>query len=265
MREFISKRFKNMNRLYHYTSYKAACEIIKSKKFLFSKRYGLNDLIEGHKITTRMAFFEDVGFDMSKEYIPELEMMRYQQISFSQDKTAGDMVYEGFNLHSMWGLYADRGNGVCLVFDKDKLKLGARDYGRDVQYEDWIMPDYDFHNTSKDGVRSEVWQRKDELFFYKRKEWEREQEFRIIRRAKNPNDDEYLDVSDSLSFVILCKDDTSKYSNSIWSGKRYPHLKYISNRKLHVFWYKATMDGYALYHDYDDPVWTEEGGFETWD
>ena len=265
MREFISKRFKHMNRLYHYTSYQAACEIIKSKKFRFSKRYGLNDLIEGHKITTRRAFLEEVGFDMSKEYIPELEMMRYQQISFSQDKIDGDMLYEGFNLHSMWGLYAEKGNGVCLVFDKDKLKLGAKDYATYVRYKDWVMPDYHFQNTTKAGVKEEAWQRKDELFFYKRKEWEREQEYRIIRRANNPTDDEYLDVSDALSFVILCKDDTSEYENSIWSGKRYPHLRYISNRKLHVFWYKPTMDGYALYHDYDDPVWTEEGGFESWD
>jgi len=262
MREIISLRFTKMNRLYHFTDYKSACEIIKGKQFLFSKRYKLNDLIEGHKITAKRALFEDIGEDMNKEYIPEAEMMRYQQISFSQDRIVGDIVYEGFNLHSMWGLYADKGYGVCLVFDKDKLKLGAKDYARDVKYDDWIMSDYDFQNTSKVGVKEEVWQRKDEIFFYKRKEWEREQEYRIIRRAKDPRDDEFLDVSGALSFIILCKDKTAKIPNSIWTGERYPHLKYISDRKLPIFWYKPTFEGYALYHDYDEPVWTEEGGFE---
>lgn len=53
-------------------------------------------------------------------------------------------IYEGFNLHTMWGLYADKGYGACLVFDKNKLKLAEGDYARDVEYMDYVLPDYAF-------------------------------------------------------------------------------------------------------------------------
>ena len=265
MRELLSRRFKHMNRLYHFTNYEAACSIIRSKQLRFGKRSNMNDLIESRKITTRRVFFADIGDDMSKEYFPEKEMMRYQQISFAQDRNVEDTLLEGFNLHSMWGLYAERGYGVCLVFDKDKLKLGKTDYARDVVYKDWIMPDYDFKSSRKSEIRAEIWKRRDDFFFLKRKEWEREQEYRIIRRAKNETDDEYLDVSESLAFAIISREESLRYDEPIWSGKYYRHIKYISNRKLPVLWYTPSMDGYCLYHDWMEPVWTEEGGFESWD
>lgn len=44
----------------------------------------------------------------------------------------------------MWGLYADKGYGACLVFDKNKLKLAEGDYARDVEYMDYVLPDYAF-------------------------------------------------------------------------------------------------------------------------
>ncbi len=184
MKEFISRRFRDMHRLYHFTSYESACSIIRSKQFLFSKCYKLNDLIESRRITTHRAFFGDMGMNCDKDYLPEMEMRRYQQISFALDRTIDDTLCEGFNLHTMWGLYADRGDGVCLVFDKYKLHLGEKDYARVVDYDDWVMPDFDFKSESKAGIRKEIWGRKDEIFFIKRKEWAREQEYRVIRRAK---------------------------------------------------------------------------------
>lgn len=228
----------------------------------------MNDLIESRRITTHRAFFGDLGQDFNKgtkDYIPEIEMRRYQQISFAQDRTIDDTLCEGFNLHTMWGLYADRGLGVCLVFDKDKLHLGEKDYARGVDYKDWVMPDFDFKSESKAGIRKEIWDRKDEIFFLKRKEWVREQEYRIIRRAKDVTDNEYLDISDSLAFAIICRDKSVPYGEPIWAGDYYRHIKYLSKRKVHVLWYTPSMDGYCLYHDYGDPVWTEEGGFESWD
>lgn len=188
-------------------------------------------------------------------------MRRYQQISFTQDRFVDGKIYEGFNLHPMWGLYADRGYGACLVFDKDKLELSAGDYARDVEYMDYVLPDYAFRNRSKKGLKSEIWRKRDEIFFCKRKEWEYEQEYRVIRRAKHEWDKEYLDVSNALSFVILCKDDSLFEGEFYKYGFNYMVIKGIDKR-LPVLSYEFGLDWYGLWRDVpDDPIWTEMYGF----
>lgn len=255
----INRRFEKMNRLYHFTTYDSACMILKSKQLKFGKHFRMNDLIESEKIVFQRTYI-DMGKDKYNGLYAEKEMNRYQQISFAQDRVIGGTLYEGFNLHTMWGLYAERGYGVCLVFDKDKLKLGENDYARDVVYEDWVMPGYVFKNHSKAGIRAEIWHRRDEIFFIKRKEWEREQEFRIIRRAKQSRDDEFLDISDSLSFIIITKDYAVSLGESIWDGIYFKHLRYLSGRKP-ILWYTPSIDGYSLFYDSYDTMWTEEDGF----
>ena len=42
--------------------------------------------------------------------------------------------------------YADRGYGVCLVFDKDKLNLASGDYATDVNYANFIPQAVMIHN-----------------------------------------------------------------------------------------------------------------------
>ena len=205
MRKSIAQRFEEMNRLYHFTSFKAACSIIKSGKLKFGKMYKMNDLIESNRIVSGRLFSDSLS---ERELFAEEEMNRYQQVSFSQDQNRDGFEYLGFDLHTMWGLYAEKGYGVCLVFDKNRLRYHEGDCPKEVKYENFIPKDYAFKNKSKVGIRSEIWRRKEELFFYKRKEWEYEQEFRVIRRAENKDDDEYLDVSEALSFVIICKDET---------------------------------------------------------
>lgn len=53
--------------------------------------------------------------------------------------------------------YADRGYGVCLVFDKDKLNLASGDYATDVNYANFIPQAVMIHNKSKRGIKSEIW------------------------------------------------------------------------------------------------------------
>ena len=83
-------------------------------------------------MTFRRALDGDVPDDDKKNLLLEAELRRYQQISFAQDRECEDCTYLGFDLHSMWGLYADKGYGVCLVFDKDKLTLQNGDYANNV-------------------------------------------------------------------------------------------------------------------------------------
>ena len=51
-----------------------------------------------------------------KAALAEDEMRRYQVISFAQDRDYEGYDFLGFDLHTLWGLYADKGRGVCLVF-----------------------------------------------------------------------------------------------------------------------------------------------------
>ena len=152
MRKSIRERFAEMTRLYHFTTFESACMIIESKRLRFGKMPRMNDLIESNKKVFQRVIFNSLEDDKDNGLFAEEEMRRYQQISFAQDRSVDDKIYEGFNLHTMWGLYADKGYGACLVFDKNKLKLAEGDYARDVEYMDYVLPDYAFRNKSKKGL-----------------------------------------------------------------------------------------------------------------
>lgn len=262
-RKDIRYQFADMTRLYHFTTFDSACKIIESKQLRFGKPFDMNDLIENNKVVYQRLILGNLDKDDLNGAYAEEEMNRYQQISFAQDRVVDDIVYEGFNLHAMWGLYANKGFGACLVFDKNKLKLTDRDYANDVSYYEYIPSGFVFHNKSKSGIRSEISARKDEIFFCKRKEWEREQEFRIIRRARNEYDDNYLDVSGALSFVILCYE-TFVFDDEYPCDGCYSDVIKKIDKKLPVLKYEVYLDGYALWKNdnyADDPIWTEESGF----
>ena len=115
MRKSIRERFSEMTRLYHFTSFDSACKIIESKRLKFGKLSQMNDLVESNKMVFQRVVFGNLEEDNLNGMYAEKEMHKYQQISFAQDRYVDDRIYEGFNLHPMWGLYADKGNGVCLV------------------------------------------------------------------------------------------------------------------------------------------------------
>lgn len=190
-------RFSGITKLYHFTSFDSASKIIQSGKLRFSKSYRLNDLIESNRVVWERSLQGDIPDGQEYLHYAEVEMRRYQQISFSQDRVVGNCYYLGFDLHTMWGLYADSGYGVCLVFDKEKLTLGPEDYAAEVKYVNLIPQGVMIHNKSKGGIKSEIKRRRESIFYYKRKEWEYEQEYRILRRAKNQADDEYLDITET--------------------------------------------------------------------
>lgn len=254
----INQRFEDMSKLYHFTNLDAATKIIESRRLRFGKMFRMNDLIESNRIVYGRIFSNTLS---EREQFAEAELNRYQQISFTQDRKHDGVDYLGFDLHTMWGMYAEKGYGVCLVFDKNKLHFPVGDYSNIVKYENFIPACYEFRNRSRAGIKTEIWRRKEELFFYKRKEWEYEQEYRVIRRAKNKTDDEYLDVSDALSFVIISKDETVEIGESILGGNNYYVLKHLK-RMVPILLYKYDLDWYTLYsEEMGDPIWAEQLGY----
>ena len=137
MKESIGYRFQKMSRLYHFTSFNAACKIIKSGKLKFSQSFKLNDLIESNRIVFEHILSEEL-LEKRNGLLAEAEMQSYQQISFSQDREYEGRSFLGFDLHTMWGLYADKGYGVCLVFDKSMLlnclEEKSKAYHKSIEY-----------------------------------------------------------------------------------------------------------------------------------
>lgn len=252
-------RFSGITKLYHFTSFDSASKIIKSGKLRFSKSYRLNDLIESNRVVWERSLQGDIPDGQEYLHYAEVEMRRYQQISFSQDRVVGNCYYLGFDLHTMWGLYADSGYGVCLVFDKEKLTLGPEDYAAEVKYVNLIPQGVMIHNKSKGGIKSEIKRRRESIFYYKRKEWEYEHEYRILRRAKNQADDEYLDITDALVCAIICKDDSINYLESMFDSKIYHKLR-SQNKTLPVLTYEYDLDGYTLFESFGVPIWSEQCG-----
>ncbi len=249
-----------MSRLYHFTSFESAYKIIATRRLRFGKAYKMNDLIESNRIVFDRVLSLSPLKDSS--LYAEREMRRYQQLSFVQDKEYDEVSFLGFDLHSMWGLYADKGYGACLVFDKDKLAFEANDYANDVMYRNMVPESFDFKNKSRPGIKAEIWRRKDEIFFNKREEWKYEQEYRIIRRVQREDNDEYLDVSDSLSFAIICKDYSVELEEnlSMFDGDHFDY-RHSLKKQIPVLTYENGLDGYTLFQNYMDPIWTEQCGF----
>ena len=88
-------------------------------------------------------FWEKVeGFD-EKSFMDELKEIK--QLSFSIDYKRT----QGFDIPAMWGHYANKGQGICLVFDKSIIDSLTKDksnfcsgrikYTQDTAYIDCKM------------------------------------------------------------------------------------------------------------------------------
>ena len=130
--------------LYHYTSVEKAIKILYSDSLLFSLISGTNDTSEAKmKITFDQKSmmepqeYEEVVKKISEYFkqntqivqllcfsvdakIKETDKKRYLSAINEKDKYY-DVSGRGFALPRMWAQYASNNEGVCFVFDKDKL------------------------------------------------------------------------------------------------------------------------------------------------
>ena len=120
----------------------------------------------------------------------------------------------------MWDQYAEQHRGVCLVFDRAKLRTNlihsllsqdlAKPYYKAVRYtaggpaERLLELDMARLADGEEGsdVRSFVEAHNDDLFFLKAKDWETEHEYRFVVTAPDV-DYVHADYGDALTAVIL--------------------------------------------------------------
>jgi hypothetical protein len=195
--EFPGKRLRGKKRyemLYHYTSFNAFIKIWLSKQFKLSPITKTNDIDELNKpaqvinlqqIPLLIAFADIKG--------------SFKQASFTMDY---DSYIKGCMSPMMWGLYADRKEGVCIEFKLDEIEVPKGCIKNPVVYKDILKLPHMFElgreiKTTAD-VRGFIKEKTKDIFFTKSKCWAGENEFRIIS-----DQHEYISVSNAITAVYL--------------------------------------------------------------
>lgn len=224
----------NGHHVFHYTKFESALKIIASGYLKFGDFKDMNDIAEAYREV----------FGMAEDSIINKVIADYQSISLTSDH----LNRRGYSIDSLWGHYAQRGNGVCLVFDKKKLMMQAKkQYGKNIRiskvkyvsnYVSTIFTD----GYNEEGVRQYVRENIKQIFFTKSKDWKYENELRIVK-ADNC-DNQFLLYKDSLMAAILCLPKIDNYNEykdssefkilkSVLPGK--PILRYttrLGNKEL---------------------------------
>ena len=200
----IKEQFEKTEKLYHFTSFDTALKIIESNHLRYGRLNNMNDIHENDKIVLVDANNHPTN-KFPSDVLDELydEIYKYRQISLTADDNEGDK--DGFDLHQMWGLYADKGEGVCLIFDKKELEkgFGSATLHDRVSYDKTVDSYYISLSNTADKVSVEIREHANEIFFHKRREWEHEQEYRLLRRCPLATREEYLFLGHALKFVII--------------------------------------------------------------
>lgn len=185
----------NKRYLYHFTTFEAAVKILATNELLFSSVKKLNDINESCGPTIICEGFTEDEIKQTNELLDN-----YLQLSMTRDKGPK----RGFMIPAMWGHYAERGHGACLVFDRENFILGVNAlsfYSRDVVYSSVDDLNALVCNKRQNGsIDSFLQDSKDDLFFHKSEDWSYEQEFRVIAIS---NEVFSIDVSGSIESVIL--------------------------------------------------------------
>ena len=272
----IKEQFEQTEKLYHFTKFDTALKILESNRLRFGRLDNMNDIHENDKIEFVGPNNQQIN-EFPSEVLDALhdEIYKYRQISLTTEGQPGDNL--GFNLHQMWGIYADKGEGVCLVFDKKELEkshdMKNINLGR-VNYDDTKKLESFFISDSKnpEEVLDEIKKHIPDIYFHKRKEWEHEQEYRLIKRCPNAAKEEYLLLGHALKFIILSSKlrniDEVRYFENIDNIKRQAEKiekarKIGKAGKVPVLVYGNGLFDYALCtEDGKKEVWNSKDGYD---
>jgi hypothetical protein len=223
--------------LYHYTKASTAIEhILGEQQLAFNPINSPGDPFEYLDCTFGFngSVKNPVAVKMNSEFNKEVNDYRknykiacfckdrfesYEDYNRSSDKPNDIEIGRGYNHSRMWGQYADKHRGVCIVFNKEKLialleqeKMnGSKDlYCEKINYDS--VPDIfsdPFPNLQESGMQFAQNHIKDFLF-WKDFDYRDENEFRIAvfprtDNEKNTSDKYYLELGDldCIEAVIL--------------------------------------------------------------
>lgn len=199
----LQKRDEGCKRLvYHYTNVDSFFSIIKTMLLKLSEFSKSDDLNEAN-----VANIDRVSDVHTMNAIERFIKARCSYLSFVQDGAIELGELEGTNHPRMWSQYAQRGYGVCLAFDEQRLininaeSLVSKFYKfEEVLYENKNGACVTIDTLYKDGVEEPlIKQYYQELFFKKHLDWKQENEKRLF----GIDLPEYLSIFGALEFVCL--------------------------------------------------------------
>ena len=132
----------------HYTTFDNAIKIIDSNKIKLSHKEMANDLHESNK----NWFFDEAYYTNNRNHIEQCDNIK-KQIENRINKhiqTFATIGYQEnrkfFNRPRAWAQYGDNNNGICLIFDKNKLTTAFSEnkqiiklYNKKIDYIDWLQ------------------------------------------------------------------------------------------------------------------------------
>ena len=191
--------------VFHFTKFESALRIIATKSLKFGRFENMNDIAEVKR---------DV-YGMISADIIDNELSKYQSISLTLDKSS----HRGFKIDPLWGHYAQGGNGVCLVFDIDKLsqkvieQFGEKATIAKIRYLSKHSNAVFTKGDSQREVEKYIKNNLKSVFFTKSPDWKYEQELRILIKEDGVTD-KYLYWGNALIAVILCLPKVYDYKES---------------------------------------------------
>ena len=191
--------------VFHFTKFESALRIIVTKSLKFGCFENMNDIAEVKRDVYGMIPADTIYKELSN----------YQSIILTLDNSS----HRGFYIDPLWGHYAQGGNGVCFVFDKDKLyqkvteQFGKKAKIAPINYLSHFSNAIFTEGESKEAVEKYIEDNIEDIFFTKSLDWEHEQELRIL--IKGYDKDEKLHYrKDTLIAVILCLPKVVDYKES---------------------------------------------------
>ncbi len=193
-------------KLYHYTSLESFSKIWMSHSLLFAESKGTNDVFESQKFLSidhcKIPYNgEETELEAQGHFNKMFwaEVNKYKQISLIQDYKDGTM---GYASPMMWGHYAQKGKGVCIELESEKINFPengcahkAVEYTKEVPIIN-LTDGVDLHTEEliRDYIRNNI----DTIFFKKHRHWEHENEYRVISDTEVA-----LDIKDAIANVYL--------------------------------------------------------------
>lgn len=236
------------NVVFHYTTLDAAIKIILTNTLRFSHFENANDISESCR-----ASLGHIDEETQKKILSE-----YQFISLVGN--AGEEP--AFAIDSLWGYYADKGNGICLAFDRNKILAQYRSQYNLVGIPDDLRIEYldssNFSNMcflegrTKAEAERYVGEHVRNIFFTKEQCWSHEKEIRLLAKS---SEELYLDLADSLVGAIIFMPNDGDYQGN----QRYVILNGL--KSLHPFdicRYVKKLGNKELWCE-DDLVWPLHG------
>ncbi len=234
---------------YHFTTFEAATKILATNKLRFSRTNNANDILESNRLIFHDPnAFKDENFNSDVIY---KEAMKYRQISLTSDDFKCIPHKYGFCINPMWGHYADKGNGVCIVLNKEKLLTKLKKLNciyRAIKYND----KYDNSLDKNDIIDAK---RLIKNFFVKTRDWKYEREFRIVKKVELEKDD-YLDIEGCIDCIIMNRAKDISHYESVFSSSQYEVLKKLYD-ETYIYKYGVFFGNRGISNSAGDSIWSE--------